>query len=288
MRDQMKKNKGFSLIELLIAVTLLSIIMIMVTQFMGTTSGALTKTRKNLNLQTEAMEVGTQISDSIVQATYIRVRTQDGTAYPLNNTLDSERKKRDPGTGKSITRDLVVDNYPNYLKAGETNRKIIVDEAAGYTLVDESKTRYPLADDEDSTSVQTFRNLTATGGPYYVKPEYIYLRYMEKVGGIEEEAYVIFHFTGKEIYMDRGKIADLSGADGFEDAVTKMSGAGSLLTEDLSDCYFSADADTNTVILDILFENERFKQYTYNYAETILLRNSNVLTVPPQKLYKVK
>ena len=55
----------------------------------------------------------------------------------------------------------------------------------------------------------------------------------------------------------------------------------------MSDCYFSADTEANTVFLDMLFENEKFEGYTYNYVEAIVLRNSNVLTVPPQQMYKL-
>ena len=44
-----KHNQGFSLIELLIALTILSIVMIMVVQFMSTSSAAYRKNEKNLN-----------------------------------------------------------------------------------------------------------------------------------------------------------------------------------------------------------------------------------------------
>lgn len=299
------KNKGFSLIELLIAITLLSIVMIMVTQFMSTTSGALSKTRKNLNIQTEAMEVGNQLSDALAQATYIRVCPQDDRAtYELDNTLNStgkKNKKRSATSSGTIEGQLVVDNYPNYL--GTTGRKIILDES-NYTLVDESGTRYPKDGEDGTAAVQSFRFLTkdkVAGSPLYVKPKYIYLRYQKKVNGTESEAYVIYYFKDNEIYMVRGDMSNLMGtggalaADGYTKAVELVNakagmdkGENGLLTECVSDCYFSADTETNTVFLDMLLVDNRYKKYTYNYAETILLRNSNVLTVPPQKMFKKK
>lgn len=300
MNQKMNKNKGFSLIELLIAVALLSIVMIMVTQFMGTTSGALSKTKKNLNLQTEAMEVGEQLSDALAQATYIRVSTQDGTMYKLDNQLNAKnRKSRTASDVGSLSGQLVVDNYPNFLKSGTTDRKIILNDT-DYTLVDESGASYPLSGDEDGTAVQSFRILTkngVAGEPLYVKPECIYLRYQKKVDGVETEAYVIYYFKGNEVYMDRGDVSAFGAGhgDGYSIAAasvkskaTKGKGENGLLTESLKDCYFSADTEAGTVFLDMLLEDSRYHTYTYNYAEAVLLRNSNVLTVVPQKMFKKK
>lgn len=304
MENQMNKNKGFSLIELLIAIAILSIVMIMVTQFMSTTSGALSKTRKNLNLQTEAMELGEQLSDSLTQAVYLRVCTQDNVIYNLDNQLGSNnRKKRNLSSVGTLAGDLVIDSYPNYLKTGIDNRKIILNDT-NYTLVDESGAVYPQSGDEDMTAVQSFRLLTSNnvaGNPLYVSPKYIYLRYQKKVNGVENEAYVIYYFKDSEIYMDRGNLTDLEAgagvliADGYQAAVksvnaksAKGKGENGLLTNNLTNCYFSADTEENTVVLDMLLTDNKYKKYTYNYAETVKLRNSNVLTVAPQKMYRKK
>lgn len=303
MEKQMNKNKGFSLIELLIAIAILSIVMIMVTQFMSTTSGALSKTKKNLSLQTEAMELGEQLSDSLAQATYIRVCTQDNVTYKLDNELGSNnRKNRTASNAGTVMGDLVVDNYPNYLNKADSNRKIILDDT-NYTLVDESGSTYPKSGDQDSTVVQSFRLLTSNnvaGEPLYVLPKYIYLQYQKKVNGVENEAYVIYYFKGKEIYMERGNLSDLGAggtliADGYQAAVSKVNaksakgkGENGLLTENLTDCYFSADTKENAVILDILLTDNKYDMYTYNYTETVMLRNSNVLTVAPQKMFRKK
>lgn len=303
MENQMNKNKGFSLIELLIAVAILSIVMIMVTQFMSTTSGALSKTKKNLAIQTEAMELGEQLSDSLAQATYIRVCTKDNVTYKLNNQLDSNKRKNRTASAEgsvkvgSSNAELVVDNYPNYLKNGDSSRKIILNDT-NYTLVNESGKAYPLSGDEDTTAVQSFRLLTSNNiasEPLYVLPKYIYLRYQKKVNGTENEAYVIYYFKDKEIYMDRGDLSGTLLADGYQNAVNKVTtksakgkGENGLLTENLTDCYFSANSEENTVILDMLLTDSRYNKYTYNYTETVLLRNSNVLTVKPQKMFRMK
>ena len=288
MESRMNKNRGFSLIELLVAMAILSIIMIMVVQFMSTSSGALSKTKKNLNLQTEAMEIGEQFSDALVQATYIRVCTQDGKLYELDNDLENERKKRqETDKGFAGINQLVVDNFPNYLGSVD-ERRIILDDSS-YKLVDESGAAY--------SDARSFRILTS-GSPeqLYVKPKYIYIQYQKKINGSESKAYVIYYFTSNKIYMDRGDLPVLGTNDGYDDAVTAVdtaaAGNNGLLTESISisgslpDCYFTANTTKDTVALDILFKDTRYNQYTYNYVETIQLRNSNVLTVAPQKMYK--
>lgn len=280
MEHQMNNNKGFSLIELLIAVTLLSIIMLMVTQFMGTTSWALTKAKKNQNIQTEAMEIGSQFSDAFMQATYIRVQTQDGKIYELNTNMGAnDRKQRVLTEVGTVGGDLVVDNYPNFLNHG-TNHQIILNET-NYTLVKPDGDPY-------QANVFSFRKLTHNIDPedksLYVEPKYIYMQYKKKDAST---GYVVYYFNDKKIYMNRPNLSSVA-TDGFTEAVASLSTNASLLTENMSDCYFSADTEANTVFLDMLFENEKFKGYTYNYVETIVLRNSNVLTVPPQQMYKWK
>ena len=168
----MNKNKGFSLIELLIAVTLLSIIMLIVSQFMSNTSWALTKAKKNQNIQTEAMEVGSQFSDTLMQATYIRVRTQDGKMYDLDTSLGSNNRKQRALTDKgSVGGDLVVDNYPNCID-NATGRQIILND--DYQLVEDDGTPYQI-------DVVSFRKLmkdrSANEKSLYVEPEYIYVQY---------------------------------------------------------------------------------------------------------------
>lgn len=294
------RNRGFSLIELLISMAIVSVVMIIVTQFMGTTSGALRKTKKNLAIQTEALDVGNQLSDALVSATYIRVRTKDKKTYILDTQLSGKRRKRTNTVKASpaLSGDLVVDNYPNYIRTTGAERKIILGN--NYRLVTASGTSYPLATDTSEASgtvAQSFRLLTENGtaDPAYVIPQYIYVRYQRKLEGTEKEAYVIFYFSGTNVYMARGDYDSLTGAkaDGFQAAInavnTKASGAlgtNGLLTQYAEDYYFSADTLANTVFLSMKFRNPKYKAYYYDYEETVILRNTNVLTVPPQKMFK--
>lgn len=277
MEKKRNHNKGFTLVELLIATAIVSIVMVMVTQFMSTTSATTGKTRKNLEIQTEAMEVGSQMSDALIQATYVRVQVSDDETSP-------------------VSKDLVVDNYPNYLSS--TPQKIILDEATSQ-LLNAAGTAYQVSHDGTLKEVQSFRALTkgrTAGEPLYVKPKYIYMLYQRKIGGSPaEKAYVIFKFDGNKVFMDRGTYDSLgtTTADGFDQAVSSIdgkiavdNGKSVLLTQHVSSYLFSADTEANTLFLDMIFDNPRSSSATFHYKETIMLRNSNVLTVQPQKMFK--
>ena len=283
LNSHLNKNKGFSFIELLIAVTILSIIMIMVTQFMGTTSGALTKTKKNLAIQSEAAETGEKISDTLMKATYIRVRTQDHNDYKLDTSLNGHRRKREATVNAALSADLVSDSYPYYY-AGNDDFNIGYDNVTA-TLVglDENEVEIPGTTDP---SVVSFRHLTKTPGEkLYVKPKYIYVRYKDKdnTGAIVDQ-YCIFRFEGNNITIAKG--SPVTGGDGFSDAVADVDNNGSLLTEHARDCYFSADVAAETVYFDMIFAEDRFINYSYHYEEAVAFRNSNVLKVIPQNMYR--
>ncbi|MGN0154495.1 MAG: type II secretion system protein J [Lachnospiraceae bacterium] len=320
MEKRIEHNKGFTLIELLIAMALLSIVMVMVVQFMSNTSGAYRKTKKNLAVQTEASEVMNQISDTLVQATYIRVSIDGDECYIIKKSEQSKQNKR------SITKDtagidcdFVPDNYGNYASTGsvfDTTRKTVVNFDT-YELVSAKKGEgnYPLTTDADYHStdkvVRSFRMLRkgdnvsgdiASGdveSPYrYVIPKYLYVEYASPTFG--NTMHVLYYFVkqkdGKHysIYMDRYETADGDLTKGFNYAKnalkTKLGGldadsiskdAEGLLTKIVSDFYLSADVDGNAILTNVLFESSG---YQYNTVETINLRNSNVLSVRPQKL----
>ncbi len=337
-----KCNKGFSLIELLIAVTILSIVMIMVVQFMSTSSVAYRKTKKNLNVQTEAMTVLEQMSDTIMQARYVRIVAKDQGMYSVEKVND--KRVVTYLSGVDVQYDFVPDNYGNYAKSRDLNandRDVIID-FDDFRIVDKNNNTYPLDGDSDvdgsvaaSTPVRSFRALKsklATGERYnYIKPEFIYTEHVTtKSSGTDVIVHTIYHITDItnekdktcSIYVDRfetnvvgGKyetsgiyllrdeiltslskssenLPDAAYTTGFTSVVESeatlnsiKAGAGGLLTDKVSDFYLSADTEGNALLTNILFYDDG---YEYNTVETINFRNSNVLTVRPQKLYKVK
>lgn len=296
MNKKNQHNKGFTLIELLIAMAIFSIVMLMVVQFMSTTSGAYRKTKKNLNVQTEAQQVMEQISDTLMQANYIQVRAQGGKAYTIKTTQaekGTDNRIVTEVSGVAIDSDFVPDNYPNYVKpAANPERQIIVNYDT-YQLVGlESGTAkpYPFTGDyEEGAGVKSFRALKPSTDYYYIKPEYIYAEYVDGAG---DTIHVIYYFSKSgtddmKVYMHRyksnNKMDIFSHAKGLVDAACTGSKDG-FVTSKIKDFYLSADVEGGALLTNVMFENDG---YQYNAVETIKFRNSNVLTVRPQKLYKL-
>ena len=184
MKKSKRNNKGFSIVELLVSIAILSIIMLLVVQFMSTTSGAYQKNKKNLNLQTDSMQIMNQITDTIMKAKYIRIQTKDKGMYTIEFEDKDTKNKRKVYSVESYTKtngtnvtvypvdyDFVPDNYGNYALAcdyDESSRKVIVDFDEYKLYKDEivagAPVQYPIGTgtpDEDytTTPVRSFRAL---------------------------------------------------------------------------------------------------------------------------------
>lgn len=308
MKKQKLKNGGFSFIELLIAMALLSIIMLMVVNFMSTTSGAYRKTKKNLNIQTEAMQVSEQISDNVMQAAFIRISAGDGKLYTVE--IDPSNRKHErvvTEVASGVDCDFVPDNYGNYVRTGDPMN---MDEDAivnlnTYRVVNSKGQTIPAeSDDRDvdliGVDTRSFRALNHNGNQYYVQPDYIYMEYRTPSDDLtattpsDEMQHVLYQIIddgdNKKIYTMRYTAAVDDDSKGYKYAVDQMNaiiaadGEG-LLTSVVKDFYVSVDVDRNALLTNILFEDQG---YQYNTVENINFRNSNVLSVRPQRLYKVK
>ena len=305
MSKTKKVNQGFSLIELLIAVTILSIVMIMVVQFMSTSSAAHRKTKKNLSVQTEAMQVLEQMSDTLMQAEYVRVMSMDGTMYTITQDSAGERKITPETAVGTFDYDFVPDNYGNYAEWCDYsygNREVVVNFDT-YELVDKATgDNYPLDSDADAgREVRSFRALKNGADYSYIMPKYIYVEYATvRDDGTEATAHVVYYITDikdakegtRSLYLYRYETDDPVNKRSLgynfacgHTAIRENLGEDGLITENLKDFYLSADSEGNAFLTNMLFSDGG---YEYNTVETINFRNSNVLTVRPQKLYKVK
>lgn len=303
MKKKSNPNKGFSFIELLIAMTIFSIVMIMVVQFMSSTSGAFRKTKTNLNLQTEALQVTEQITDYIMQASFVRISTADKQSYQIN--YDKNKKKRTcsgiTSTYDYSTFDLVPDNYYNYSLTNDPfdmkNDAII--DFSDYSIKN-SEGEIQKAKNKKLKSFRILDNTTDVNNDasndYYIKPEYVYLEYRDETDTLNaidhsnQVVHVIFKIVDKNIYLYKYEKPIDKKDVGFDyacrminsECVAKKEG---IVTDCIEDLYISPHVDGNSMTLDVMFKN---MNYIYNTHETVNFRNSNVLTVKPQKLYKVK
>ncbi len=200
-----KKNKGFSLIELLLSIAILAIIMVALGSFLTTTLHSQDRVSRDIQNQDEAQRIYYQLADILMQATYVRVQPVDDKGYEYNAT----DKVIDKSTATSMFADLgssvdasklyyISENYPNYQLQNQPNlnsRKVIVDYTNGY-LYNEKNEKYPVADDTNVrdgsgniTTVNSIDEDQSTGAilksfrildgatKYYVMPKYIYIEY---------------------------------------------------------------------------------------------------------------
>lgn len=304
MCRQTNKNRGFTLIELLISMALLSIIMVMVVQFMSSTAGANRKTQYNMKAQAVANEVMSNISNSLMHAEYVMVVPAEKNFYTLDSTTSNRRKSLTATTSAVVTLPdtcrLVPDNYGNYAKSSSVDeRKVIVDMTTYELAGEKDGDVYPLSGDleQNDFNARSFRILQQSIGGVdtylYVVPEYIYAEYEveSSTPGKSNLCNVIYKFEGNKIYMYRSQEDSDLGKDtknrfatakGFVDANASAGNAG-LLTENMTDFYLSADTEGNAFMLNSLFS---VQGYQFNSATTVKFRNSQVLTVRPQNLYQ--
>lgn len=268
-----KKNSGFSLVELLISIAILSIIMVMISGFVSSTLISQRKSKKNMQMQTEAQRIYSHLSEAIMQATYIRVEADDGTSY-------------------------VPDNYANYQLSNSSTsdapREVIVDLSTG-ELYNKDKKKYPEAGSEVdgdtgtilsfwALSKNTLKKVDDPGQEYnYVKPKYVYIEYNTSSG---KKAYVIFGYNGTELRMYRSGEFALGSVPSFSEAVSALGSVGEdgLLSSYVNDLEISVDPSAGAVSLAMVLEDAKYKGYNYKLDETVNIRNSNVLTVKPQLL----
>ncbi len=223
-------NRGFSLIELLIAMTIISIVMLMVVSFMSSTSAAYKKTLSNQEVQKESDAVNANLESMMMSANYVRISSKDGKFYELtygdNNSYSATAvaSKSCPGY------DFVPDNYPNYVsgygKATDESKDVILN--TDFQIITSDGKRYPLSDnslyeevadlgttdtavfslralsyDYDATNKKFVRNAS----PYYIKPDYIYMEYSVLDPDPTDDknnylGHVIYGFTYRDLKTD--------------------------------------------------------------------------------------
>lgn len=302
MNKQMN-NKGFSLIELLIAIAILSIIMVLISGFISSTLNSEARAKKDMQVQSEAQRIYYQMADMIMQASYVRVETASGDVYEY----DSTSKKFNLSATSFGTNTYVPDYYGNYqLNNGKNDRKTIIDYAT-FSIVDENDKTYPDAgseidgDDASGRVVKSFRALYQSGTKYYVIPKYIYIEYsdgkseaaavapdgLSANGTISYKNCIMFEYntTDHTIYMSRNTASGdvVPEVVGFNEM---KSGTKHILTDKAQEFYISANPDENAMDLSLLLEDKRYEGYSYTMFQTVNFRNDNVLTVKPQLLYK--
>lgn len=307
---RVQQNKGFTLIELLISMALLSIIMLMVVQFMSTTTGANKRAKYNMKAQTAGSELMTNLSETISQCSYIQVVPYESTVYekPEGTRIEpmSTSSLRPTSDKANFSFDLVPDDYGNFVRNTTIypdERKVIVDMETYQLLGEKKDTVYPLSTDLDISetnvrSLRAMKQVSKSGDVsyLYVKPGYIYVENSvreENNVGIKQEKiyYTMYRFDYSDadktkVYVYRGTTTHntMNKITTAISQVNALTGEDGLLTDDLKDFYLSCDAEGGAFMLDALMD---VKGYMYNACETVAVRNTEVLTARPYHSYRL-
>lgn len=165
-----KNNQGFSLVELLIAIAILSLIMIALASFMGTTTNSYVRSRNDREIQQAGQEVFDMMADKLMQAQLVRVGT-DTKEYTAVGTGGSVKAGADfallDASGAPITT-----SYGN-------RSRYSFDALNEMAITDSNPIRY-IAIVYDAKTTTIYRGQYATkGGVYVFRDGNIYFREYE-------------------------------------------------------------------------------------------------------------
>lgn len=152
-----KKNKGFTLVELIVAIAVLAFLITAVVTIMGHESAVLKKSEADITVQTSAQETYNDISDIIMQAKSIRV-----VGYVTNDGSDIIFPKKSPGEtyeGADLT--LLA-----YSKKSEAIASDLSFEKYGVNLISgsESESDNEESESEDADINKMLKTTTISGG----------------------------------------------------------------------------------------------------------------------------
>lgn len=92
--DITKDNKGTSLVELVIALMISSIVILMIIFFLNSTSKYFRRTNDDVNLQMEAQTIINQLSNLIMEAEYMEAEGEEEGNHYMMEYIDSEDRIR--------------------------------------------------------------------------------------------------------------------------------------------------------------------------------------------------
>lgn len=252
-------NKGFTFIELLIAVAIISVLMLGLSQFIASTVKIYNSANFSNKVQNNAQDTYDRITDSIMQAQSIKVLDKAGVEYA--------KEADDQGLSPEKKFDYDESNGSIYVMDDSKN-KIAFTSANGNTMY--SYTR--LAPNPDTGEYKDITNIKImyAGETSYKTVDYYFDEAEGKIYTLIKDNVLPFDIpdSSSPDYADylSAKKNSMVFASGISSSNMMCSGVKSF--------KMIADADGNCMGLQIEFEN-RGKKYTSEGM--VKIRNSNVL-----------
>ncbi len=269
---QKLNNKGFTFVELVVAVAILSIVMVSVVSFMGTVTSVYSRTHHGNEVQDQSQEVYDQISSCIMQANKVILY---GAPENSSGSFDSTNSYYVTNDQKNV---IGVDASGNLVNSNKKTMGLVIPRvdtsgsAAGTTGVQvrafQSLERY-----DDATSSYVYKR---------VKVKALYFEYQSKIGadyvtcaatfviGDDGNLYLNRHYSTDTNY------ATYSAGSGEYARLDLGQSDDSILCKTVKEDGFQIviDANGNSIGLAMDFDN---KSMIYDTLGMVKIRNNAVL-----------
>lgn len=302
------KNKGFSFIELIIIVAILSIIMLMVSSIMSSTVSAYTRTNADNKVQATAQETYDRMANHIMMAQGVKIKTKRFDVYTKTivtdmdgNEISSVESPSKGYVGFSVGKDIdelcnvsdddITINSIGFLCMNNASHTIL----SGYNGVIvpfnylNSTTVTKNATANEITTVIKYADLETNNlNVLYADNDYYYVaRYLfeppEDDGSTEGKIYLVIvntnlkvedEFKGTDAEKLVYKKAKLKFLGTFDNSINTEE---NLLCTGVENFHIITDGNGNSLGINMDFTKRNKK---YDSKGMILIRNTNVLARP--------
>lgn len=263
MKDKMKSNSGFTLIELVIAMAILAFLMTAVSSFMGTGVVSFKKSKADISVHNTAQDVYDQLSDSIMSANDLII-----CAYVVSGTLDSTTPSDTAVTfiGEGEAADQTLDGPYYFVRNEDANHDGTLDQQ--YMLTTGSMKKYAV----DAKGFKTYDDLPAGVRLYPVQ------MIVEKAIAIDPNCCTSFNLddknvnalTGVEVIIKRQtrEVIDAEGNKTEED-VSASDGTPIYNVNDTERCIYTFDGKNMYLEREYAFM-DKLNDYSSNRAVATL------------------
>ncbi len=303
MKSKIKQNSGFSLIELIIAMAVLSFLMLAVSSFMGSSVMQNRKAKVDIKMQASAQETYGLITDTIMQASDIVLvgyEVADDSQMTFSNLGDDGKAVTTTATRKyyvrdKATADALIANPASYGITGSVNgtdvvlfsdltvdKKIYVSSIRVESAVPLDMNQVPSGNPNVLSDQNIMNSLTNTATTVSCT-----VKGTERIYSINDTLVSTFCFDGNNLYYGRkyAYMTDLNDELDMTDSDSKAShlynkyfsyrkASAGATDVNVSGCVATINAADETIAIDLYYNQSSM---TYTTLGRISTRNTHVL-----------
>lgn len=259
VKQKLNNNRGFTFIELVIAVAMLTIIMGSIVQFMSAATVTYSRTNHDNEVQSQAQDVYDTINSCIMQANKVVLYGDIGAGDEYFISDDQPKVENiDPTSGKLLNKSKKVLKF-----------SLPYTEGTGIIPNAISAKAFSILSDHPDTGPNQYTD---------VKVKAIYFEYQTKRSGATyEDCYATFFYdsTDGRLYLNRHYSSEGDTYKGVMDMTKKKESILCKTLEKTDGFKVTVDADANCIGLVLKFDNYKMSYETLGMTK---IRNGKVLT----------